>query len=135
LEHIIPSSPLTGGLYTPDTTAKSLDDLLLQCIDEVLADLLGRRTREAVYDRLERNYSLARSDIPRHMTKFLQLLDETFGKGSRTIWKSIVKRMFDKLEWKFYDNPGYEFMDYIEEIRTKIAKALIEHGKRSSASH
>ena len=129
---MISVSPITGSLYTPDTTAKSLDDLLLHCIDEVLADLLGRRAREAIYDCLERDHSLARSDIPKHMTLFLQLLDETFGKGSRTIWKSIIKRLYEKLEWKFYDNPGYEFIDYMEEIRAKVTKALIEHVKSCS---
>ena len=129
---MISASPIAGSLYTPDTTARSLDDLLLHCIDEVLADLLGRRTREAIYDCLERDHSLARSDIPKHMTLFLQLLDETFGKGSRTIWKLIIKRLYEKLEWKFYDNPGYEFIDYIEEIRAKIAKALTEHVKSCS---
>jgi hypothetical protein len=98
-----------------------------------MGDLLGTRAREAVYDHLERNHSLARSDIPKHIKKFLELLDETFGEGSRTIEKSIIKRMFNKLEWKFYDNPGYDFMDYLEAIRAKIAKALIEHAKSCSA--
>jgi hypothetical protein len=134
LERVISTSPITGSLSAAETTAKSLEDLLLLCIDEVLGDLLGTRAREAVYDHLERNYSLARTDIPKHTNKFLELLEETFGKGSKTIEKSIIKRIFDKLEWKFYDNPGYAFMDYLEAIRAGIAKALIEHAKSCSAS-
>jgi hypothetical protein len=132
LEHIISASYIGGGVYTPDTTARSVDGLLLQSIDEVLSDLLGRRAREAIYDHLERNHSLARSEIPKHITKFLELLDETFGKGGRTIWKLIVRRMYEKLEWKFYDNPGYEFIDYMEEIRVKVAKSLMDHAKSCS---
>jgi hypothetical protein len=132
LNRIITASSTTGSLSVPGTNAKSLDDLLLECIDEVLADLLGRRSREAIYDCLERDQALSRTDIPEHMTLFLQLLDETFGKASRTIWKAVVKRMYEKLEWKFYDNPGYEFIDYMEEIRSKVAKAFIEHAKSCS---
>jgi hypothetical protein len=131
LKHIISASYVDGGVY-PDTTARSVDDLLLQSIDEVLSDLLGRRTREAIYDHLERNYSLARSDIPKHVTKFLELLEATFGKGGKTIWKLIVRRMYEKLEWDFYDNPGYEFLDYMEEIRAKITKSLMDHVKSCS---
>ena len=134
MDGAISASSLAGCIYNPPTTAKSLDDLLLLCIDEVLADLLGWRAREAVYDCLERNYSLARSDIPRHLNKFLGLLEETFGKGSSTIGKSIIKRLFDKLEWKFEDIPGFEFMDYLEAIRARIGRALIEHAKSSSIS-
>ena len=124
MEYVISASHLAGGLCAPDNTAKSVDDLLLLCMDEVLRELLGRRAGEAVYDHLERNHSLARTDIPKRMNKFLELLDETFGKGSRTIWKSIIRRMYDKLEWEFYDNPGFEFMDYLDAIRARIAKLL-----------
>jgi hypothetical protein len=134
LDRIIAASSSIEGLHAPGTTAESLDDLLLECINEVLVDLLGRRSREAIYDCLERDQSLARTDIPQHMTLFLQLLEETFGKGSRTIWRAIVKRMYEKLEWKFYDNPGYEFIDYIEEIRAKVTKALIEHVRSCSTN-
>jgi hypothetical protein len=132
LNRIIASSFTSGGLLAPSTAAESLDDLLLECLDEVLVDLLGRRSREAIYDCLERDQSLARTDIPEHMTLFIQLLEETFGKGSRTIWKAVVKRMYEKLEWKFYDNPGYEFIDYMEEIRGKVTRALIEHARSLS---
>lgn len=134
MEHLISASAIEGSGCAPDTTARSLDDLLLQCIDEVLSDLLGTRAREAVYDHLERNHALSRSDIPRHMNKFLELLEETFGKGSKTIGKSIIRRLYEKLEWSFYDNPGYEFMDHLDAIRARIAKTLVEHAKSCSAS-
>jgi rRNA pseudouridine-1189 N-methylase Emg1 (Nep1/Mra1 family) len=129
LEHLISASHVEGRLGAPETTARSLDDLLQQCIDEVLSDLLGTRAREAVYDHLERNYKLSRREIPRHMNKFLELLEETFGKGSKTIGKAIIKRLYGKLEWDFYDNPGYEFMDHLDAIRARIARTLIEHAK------
>jgi hypothetical protein len=128
------TSSITGGLEAPGTTATSLEDLLLQSIDEVLADLVGRRSREAIYDCLERDRALARTDIPKHLTLFLQLLDEIFGRSSRTICKAIIKRMYEKLEWKFYDIPTYEFIDYLEELRSKIAKTLINHARSCSRS-
>lgn len=129
LDKVFSVSSIAGTLYGPDVAPKSLDDLLLQSIDEVLADLLGRRTREAVYDCLERNYSLARSDIPSDLNKFFGLLEETFGKGSITIGKSIIKRLCEKLNWKFADVPGFEFTDYMEAIRSRFARTLVELAK------
>jgi hypothetical protein len=134
LNRMITASSGSGDPLAPSSTAESLDGLLLESLDEVLADLLGRRSREAIYDHLERDQSLARTDIPQHMTLFLQLLEETFGKGARTIWKAVVKRIYQKLEWKFYDNPGYEFIDYMEEIRARVTKALIEHTRSCSTN-
>lgn len=118
--------PVARSVYAPDTTAGSLNDVLLQCIDEVLVDLLGRRTREAVYDSLERNYSLARTDIPNDLNRFFALLEETFGKGCRTIGKSIIKRLYAKLDWKFTDVPAFEFDDYMETVRARYARTLVE---------
>jgi len=129
LEHLISTSSAKGGLYSADTTAKSLDDLLQQCIDEVLSDLLGTRVREAVYDHLERNHALSRNDIPKHVNKFLELLEETFGKGSKTIAKAIIRRLYEKLEWEFNDAAGYSFMDHMDAIRARVAKTVIQRAK------
>jgi hypothetical protein len=126
---LISASSAAGSFRAPDTTARSLDALLAQCIDEVLSDLLGTRAREAVYDHLERNHALSRNDIPRHINKFLELLEETFGKGSKTIGKAIIRRLYEKLDWDFYDNPSYEFMDHLDAVRARIARTLVERAK------
>lgn len=132
LARLISTPQLAGGLYDEYTSAESLDQLLVQSIDEALTDLLGKRTRDAVYDHLERNYALGRTDIPDHMNKFFELMEETFGKGSKTIGKAIIKKMFGKLEWNFVEIPGYEFMDYLEAIRKRITRTLIEQVNSSS---
>jgi hypothetical protein len=129
LARVFSTSPLEGSMCARDNPARSVDELLLQCVDEVLFELLGGRAREAVYDHLERDQSLARTDIPKHLNKFLELLDETFGKGGKTICKSIIRRMYDKLDWKFYEIRDYEFVDYLDAIRARIARVLIEHAK------
>ena len=71
-----------------------IDALLLESMDEALTDLLGRRTREAVYDYMERNCFVARNEIPGRLDDFFKLLNETFGKGGSTIGKVIAKRLY-----------------------------------------
>lgn len=112
--------------------AKTLDDLVFESTDEVLTDLIGRRPKEAVYDHLERNYSIARDAIPKNLPKFVELLEATFGRGSGTICKAIVRRLFQKLGWDFTEIKGFEFLDYLETARARIARELIEQAKSAN---
>ena len=109
--------------------AKTLSDTLSESVDEVLADLLGRKIGQAVYDYLARNCSLAKEDIPENMEKFFEVTEEAFGKGSRTIAKCIVRRLFKKLEWEFEDISGFEFQDYLEMAKARIARELVEKAR------
>ena len=100
--------------------------LLLEAIDEALTDLLGRRAREAVYDYLERNCLVARNELPTRLEAFLTLLDDTFGKGSKTIGRVVARRLYSKLEWEFIEVPGYELVDYVEAVKARIGRELVK---------
>ena len=123
---------VTTGQNLQDAGAKTLNDLLLESIDEVLDNLLRRKTREAIYQYLARTYSVARDDVPGNMDKFFQLTEEAFGKGSRTIAKCIVKRLFEKLGWKFEEIHGFDFYDYLEFARTRMARELVQKAKATA---
>jgi len=114
------SASVTASLCVPDTTVASLDDLLLLCMNEVLVDVLGIRVREAIYDYLERNHSLARSDVSIHLEVFMRLLEKLFGKGGKTIERSIIRRLFDKLNWKFENEHRFDFLCYVEAVRARF---------------
>lgn len=101
--------------------------LVLESIDEALTDLLGRRAREAIYDYLERNCLVAIGELPNRLDAFLTLLDDTFGKGSKTIGKVVAKRLYSKLEWDFTEIPGYALTDYVQAARTRIAREVVKH--------
>jgi len=100
--------------------------LLLEAIDEALTDLLGRRAREAVYDYLERNCLVARNELPTRLEAFLTLLDDTFGKGSKTIGRVVARRLYSKLAWEFIEVPGYELVDYVEAVKARIGRELVK---------
>jgi len=131
LNESITASAHTRELAVLDLNAKTVDSLVGESIDQALDDLLGRRAKEAIYDYLERNYSLARDDIPKNMEKFFRLTGETFGKASRTIARCIVKRLWEKLGWKFEGINGFEFSDYLEMAKARIARELVQKAKAS----
>jgi hypothetical protein len=105
----------------------ALDLLLLDSIDEALADLLGRRTREAVYDYLARNCLIDRNEIPRRLDEFSKLLRIVFGRGSSTIGKVIAKRLYAKLRWEFVEIRSYELTDYVRTARERVEKEAASH--------
>lgn len=129
------TTPLQEDLVGSSVDPKTLDELVFDSIDEVLTDLLGRKPKEAVYDYLERHYSLARDMIPKNLRKFIELLDMTFGRGSKTICKAIARRLFDKLGWEFTEIKGFELLDYLEAARARIARELIEKAKAANHNH
>lgn len=125
------SNPDTGEPVIPGLSANTLDSLLADSMDQVLDELLGRKAKEAIYDYLERNYLIARDDIPRNIEKFFLLTDQVFGKGSKTIARCIMKRLWEQLGWKFVDVPGFNFSDYLETARARIAREVLERARAS----
>jgi hypothetical protein len=101
-----------------------ITNLLLDSIDEVLGGLLGTRVREAVYDHLERNYLLGRTEIPERLNDFFSVLEKTFGGGAKTIGKAVARKLYVKLDWKFIELPDYEFADYWSAVKPKMTRQL-----------
>jgi hypothetical protein len=101
---------------------RDLDRLLLESADESLTDLLGAKVRQATYVSLEKNYGLARKDIPGRCGEFDSSLDKVFGVGGRTIGKAIAKRLFSKLGLRFFEKPGYRIQDYVKEAKATFSE-------------
>jgi hypothetical protein len=119
-----------GALHLPAHT-NQFGALLLESIDEALTDLLGRRAREAIYDHLERDHLVARNELADQLDTFVELLQETFGRGSKTIGKVVARRLFSKLDLEFNEIPGYDLGEYVERARDRISREIVSQAKRS----
>lgn len=119
------SSPLDGGeqkveprLRIPQTT---FERLLLESTDEVLSDLFGEKTRDMLYDYLAAQHGYGREEIPKKMDEFYLFLEHVFGHSSRTIGRSIIRRLFAKLNYEYVDVRGFELIDYLQLLNTGLA--------------
>jgi len=112
--------------FNPD-----FNSLLLDCIDETFSDLFGSRIREAVYDNLARTRSLARDEVPNHLDLFFDLLEQVWGKGSKTIGRRIAKKIYSKLGLEFVDIPNFEFADYFQAGQMALNRQFERRGKVS----
>ncbi len=124
-----PESPPSGStekhieLPRAYSGPNALTNLLSDSIGEALTDLLGSRAREAIYDHMERNHSVARNEIPAHLDDLFKLFGRYFGVGSKNvIGRVIARKVYSNLGWEFVSIPHFEFADYLEKIRTRIAK-------------
>jgi len=122
------SEPLTFN-------AKTLNELVWESVDEVLNGLIGKKPTEAIYDHLERHFSLARGDIPQNTETLFDVVKELFGqKSSRVISRSIAKRVFENLGWEFVPVQGFGFSDYVEMARARIAREIVQKAKALGAA-
>ena len=103
----------------------SVSDLLVQSVDEVVADVLGSRVRKSFYDCLMRQRGLSREAVPGHIDDFQQFLEATFGGGSRTLTRCIAKRFFEKLGWAFVEMRQHDLVDYFSQAQRRVEKPRV----------
>jgi len=117
----LPQTYGTGLFSQPPPRRSKFDYLLLESIDQAIADLLGRRARDTIYDHLATHYRYGREEIPDKMTEFHKFLQDMFGSGAKTLGRTIIRRMFDKLGYEYVNVPGFEFFDYLEALKSRAS--------------
>jgi hypothetical protein len=99
--------------------------LLIESIDDTLSDILGTHVREALYDHLERQHRIGRTEIPDRLGEFLGILHEAIGVGSEAVGRAIAKTMYKKLGWEFIDVRGYRLSDHWEIVKAKAIRDIV----------
>jgi len=87
---------------------------LTEAVDEGLLTL-GESGREAVYFHLNNTYSLKKKDVPDKPQAFDEALRKIFGVGADVIERSVLKKLYSKLEIDFIENKNYGFANYIND--------------------
>ena len=98
---------------------KKLDDILLKAIDETLKQVFVEAGTKAIYDYIENNCHLKREEIAEKPEVFSTGLERLLASAAPVIEKLILKKLHRKLELKFEEEKGYEFSDYIKDLREK----------------
>ncbi|MGD8506606.1 MAG: hypothetical protein PVF15_08090 [Candidatus Bathyarchaeota archaeon] len=100
-----------------DKLMVSLDDLLLDMVDETVKQVFREPGAKAIYNYIENECHLKREEIAKKPEVFSADLKRLLGSGSQMIEKMILKNLYRRLELKFTVKEGYEFSDYIKELR------------------
>jgi len=114
---------VTKRLRTVEKTGR-LDDLLLSVVDETMLQVFREAGTKAIYDYLENKYHLKREEIAEKPEVFSAGLERLMVSAAQMIEKLILKNLYRKLGLKFEEKKGYEFSDYIKELRkSAVVKA------------
>ena len=102
----------TEQLYAMET----LDNLLLEVIDETLKHVFREEGTKAIHDYLENKCHLKLEETAEKPEVFSAGLERLLSSGALVIEKLILKNLYRKLKLKFKEKKGHEFSDYIKEL-------------------
>jgi hypothetical protein len=98
---------------------RSLDNLLLDAVDETLRHIFKEEGANVIFHYLENKCHLNRRRIAEEPEDFSAGLERFLGSAAPVIEKIILKNLYSKLELKFEEKEGYKFSDYVKELREK----------------
>jgi hypothetical protein len=101
---------------TPDP---KFDSLLINAIDETMADLFGPVVVQSLHEHLLKFHEIRREQVPYRLDTLISALERTFGTSSKIICKAIARKFYAKLGLAFYDNPGRTLLESVEQARIK----------------
>jgi len=107
---------VTKRLYAMET----LDDLLLKVVDETLRQIFREAGTKVIYDFLENNHHLKREEFAKKPEVFSAGLERLMVSAAPVIENLILKNLYSKLGLEFEEKEGYEFSDYIKELRKRF---------------
>jgi hypothetical protein len=117
------STPLLGlGASTASsdrTPDPKFDSLLINAVDETMADLFGPVVVQSLHEHLLKFYEVRIEEIPYRLDTLISTLERTFGASSKTICKAIARKFYAKLGLSFYDNPGRTLLESVQQARIK----------------
>ena len=98
---------------------RSLDNLLSDAVDEALRHIFRDEGARVILDYLENKCHLDRRRIAEEPEAFSAGLDRLLASARWVVEKLILENLYSKLELRFQKKEGYEFSDYIKELKGK----------------
>jgi hypothetical protein len=107
---------------TPSEVGGDISAALSQSIEEGLCDLLGERSKEAVFSYIEQQGFL-RHQIPEDLSRFDAFLEENFGKAGNVIARHIASRLYSRLGLDLVTVPHLALSDYVDIASRRLIRS------------
>ena len=97
------------------TKSAVFDKFLLCAIDEAL-NSLGKSVRQSIYFHIEKQFSVARNEIPEKLQEFQGGLKEIFGTGAQFIESLIIKNLHTRIGYPRVtaQSKKLEFLEHLD---------------------
>ena len=96
---------------------KNWNSLFAEAVDDTLKQIFKEDGVKVIYEFLENHTRLKLEEVADKPEVFSATLERLMVSAAHVIEKMILKNLYRKLGLKFEEKPGYEFPDYIKELR------------------
>ena len=101
-------------------TKGKLADLLLSAVNETVKQIFKEAGAEVIFNFIEKQCHLKLEEIVEKPEVFSAGLERLTVSATSVIEKMILEKLYSKLELKFEEKQGYEFSDYLRELKGKV---------------
>ena len=96
---------------------KNWNSFFAETVDETLKQIFKKDGAKVIYEFLENHSRLKLEEAADKPEVFSDSLERLMVSAARVIEKLILKNLYRRLGLKFEEKQGYEFSDYIRELR------------------
>jgi len=96
---------------------KELNIYFAEAVDDTLKQIFKEDGTKVIYEFLENNARLKLEEVADKPEIFSATLERLMVSAAHVIEKMILKKLYRRLGLKFEEKKGYEFPDYIRELR------------------
>jgi hypothetical protein len=79
-------------------------EALLESVDYGL-NVLGEIVRQTIYERVEKDHELKRTEIPERLEAFHKALGSVLGVSAKTVERLIARNLYQRLDLNFTPRP------------------------------
>lgn len=97
--------------------APNLDRIIIATIKRTLKDIFGKRVTVTI-NKAMKLQELHWNDVPKNSKRFSELLNEILGQGHVIVEDLILENLYGEMGLKYDYVSGYEFHNYLENIRS-----------------
>jgi len=90
--------------------------ILLEAVDYGLM-VLGEIVRQTIYERIEKDHELKRTEIPERLEAFHKALGSVLGVSAKTVERLIAKNLYQRLNLNFTPRPEWTLVDYVNHAK------------------
>ena len=96
---------------------KDLNSYFAEAVDDTLKQIFKEDGTKVIYEFLENHARLKLEEVADKPEIFSATLERLMVSAAHVIEKMILKKLYRRLGLKFEEKKGYEFPDYIRELR------------------
>ena len=96
---------------------KDWNSLFAETVDDTLKQIFKEDGARVIYEFLENHTCLRLEEVADRPKVFSASLERLMVSAAKVIEKLILKNLYSRIGLKFEEKKGYEFSDYIRELR------------------